>query len=118
MVNIDAGGTRIAILAGPADTRVQSLGAIEAIEDILAPQQRAPVVVHGNADFGVADEIAPLDRLWRAANDVEADPALIFISEEHTSELQSIKRNSYAVCFLKKQYHKHAVNKHSRETQT
>src|SRR3546814_15378877 len=60
--NIDADGTRISILAGPADTRVQSLGAIEAIEDILAPQQRAPVVVHGNADFGVADEIAPLAR--------------------------------------------------------
>src|SRR3546814_6812634 len=82
MVNIDADGTRISILAGPADTRVQSLGAIEAIEDILAPQQSAPMVVHGNADFGVADEIAPLDRLWRAANDVEADQALIFTGQD------------------------------------
>src|SRR5690606_37959840 len=35
--DIDAGGTRVPILAGPADARVQGLGAIEPIEDILAP---------------------------------------------------------------------------------
>src|SRR3546814_9614198 len=29
-------------------------------------------------------------------------PAAEYRSEEHTSELQSIMRNSYAVCFLKK----------------
>src|SRR3546814_16765537 len=48
-----------------------------------------------------AAQIAPVDVLWCVALPV-LDSLAVMRSEEHTSELQSLMRNSYAVFCLKK----------------
>src|SRR3546814_4498010 len=60
----------------------------------------------GNGSRWLADYRAPFDdpgtACWRAAG-------LVARSEEHTSELQSLMRFSYAVCYLKKKITKRSV---------
>src|SRR3546814_4461534 len=49
------------------------------------------------------------DRMHAAFSDVEIGDIVLMRSEEHTSELQSLMRISYAVfCLKKKQAHNHA----------
>src|SRR3546814_10237818 len=57
----------------------------------------------GGADFGLADEDAVAGGV--AARIVFRNDANQFRSEEHTSELQSLMRISYAVFCLKKNKH-------------
>src|SRR3546814_4752272 len=54
---------------------------------------------------GLGIDAAQAQRLQRLAG------ALLYRSEEHTSELQSLMRNSYAVFCLKKKTRKHTENK-------
>src|SRR3546814_9656286 len=56
-------------------------------------RQRVPILIH-------ADN--PHERLFIAALDGTGNSMSKDRSEEHTSELQSLMRNSYAVFFLKK----------------
>src|SRR3546814_2179413 len=76
-------------------------------------QQAAAVRVLGQGDFGEVDRrqggavIAVADQL---AGDLDTDIVLCFRSEEHTSELQSLMRISYAVfCLKKKTAHQRVV---------
>src|SRR3546814_1416552 len=62
--------------------------------------------------FTINDQLIPcFAGLWRPT---ESGPAFAFLttrSEEHTSELQSLMRNSYAVFCLKKKKH-HTIIQH------
>src|SRR3546814_3400891 len=80
---------------------------------ILAPQQRAGRKVAGRHDAlhedlaqrgGDGERLGPVDRCGPHAFH-EAHPFDQLGSEEHTSELQSLMRTSYAVLYLKKQTH-------------
>src|SRR3546814_1541812 len=54
-------------------------------------------------------------RPWRAGRNHRAQPGGIFLrSEEHTSELQSLMRISYAVFCLKKKTQSQSTRLHSR----
>src|SRR3546814_8153225 len=86
------------------------------------------------ADIGTPDEIArhiaPLgwehisltgDYSWNVEDRPDPDAlrplrAVSSRSEEHTSELQSLMRNSYAVFCLKKKIHKKNVSSHSSQS--
>src|SRR3546814_9396666 len=59
--------------------------------------------------------LAALDRVAAAIPDVLRTEFLVDRSEEHTSELQSLMRISYAVFCLKKKKQK---NKHNNQSQT
>src|SRR3546814_1748211 len=61
------------------------------------------------------DSAHRLDRLWTLVQDTCPLPLLDHRSEEHTSELQSLMRISYAVFCLKKKNHK---KRHSKENLT
>src|SRR3546814_5180660 len=87
-------------LAGPAQARVEKGGPVEAMDRIQRRhdlveiiRQLAPVAI------GLAEE--------RSGEIVER-------SEEHTSELQSLMRTSYAVFCLKKKIRKIARKEHAR----
>src|SRR3546814_9708622 len=63
----------------------------------------------------------PIDHLLETCDRLRHRPFLgcgITRSEEHTSELQSLMRTSYAVFCLKKKKNKHTKNKPTQKTQT
>src|SRR3546814_5552768 len=62
-----------------------------------------PGGVHQDMPKGMAEDIYKyLDRMLKVIDDIEG---LLTRSEEHTSELQSLMRISYAVFCLKKKKH-------------
>src|SRR3546814_8168184 len=64
---------------------------------------RVPPLTEDHADHSISDEFRTLSA---AAAKVEIAPGIELRSEEHTSELQSLMRISYAVFCLKKKKHK------------
>src|SRR3546814_3176643 len=98
-------------------TRIAWLDASESYEENLAtmratPFSRYPVYRDGDEEvLGVLEVKSLLDRLDQREQDLfrdlraalfvsESTPALKLRSEEHTSEIQSLMRTSYAVlCF-------------------
>src|SRR3546814_7403440 len=104
-----AGPADAAELRGPlvlASPRRQS--AVAVARDLADAAQRAGGVRRVDADH--AGGAHPRDRSGgehaHAVGQGAADPARAARSEEHTSELQSLMRISYAVFCLKKQTHK------------
>src|SRR3546814_10016663 len=76
-----------------------------------------------DAEWAMPDMARALDEAWTAAADKGEwlGPAMIQRSEEHTSELQSLMRISYAVFCLKKTKRKHQTkltSKTNRATYT
>src|SRR3546814_8499462 len=74
---------------------------------MVGPNYRAPPAVDTGSGWSrpVGEASAPtdLDRWWRALGDPELERLVDTArSEEHTSELQSLMRISYAVFCLKK----------------
>src|SRR3546814_1652229 len=69
-----------------------------------APPQTAPAAVVPSAGAANArqDALAPLFDALKRERDVGKARGIASRSEEHTSELQSLMRNSYAVFCLKK----------------
>src|SRR3546814_8589148 len=60
-----------------------------------------------------AQERIEVDRLAAIVLGLRVGPVAGIRSEEHTSELQSLMRNSYAVfCLKKKQKHTHKIKRH------
>src|SRR3546814_7227009 len=85
---------------------VQQFG--EAADGFLCPTQWAETLSYSDKYFGSAAEY---DKLFKETYDgyttvpyqaAQASAAVIVRSEEHTSELQSLMRISYAVSCLKK----------------
>src|SRR3546814_6019526 len=74
--------------------------------DVLVVEASADALASFHDDPGIM--LAPVARHGGKANDKEAQlvQAVIGRSEEHTSELQSLMRISYAVFCLKKKKHK------------
>src|SRR3546814_6937870 len=73
-----------------------------------------PSVIGGDLTHGRDEEPRQLDRQGWGATGFSCDPCLLpgltVRSEEHTSELQSLMRISYAVfCLKKKTQHKHKI---------
>src|SRR3546814_9787144 len=82
-------GGRIAIASRKEEHRAAGVAAIEAL---------------GGTAIGVALDIRDPEQVTRAFDEIEAR------SEEHTSELQSLMRISYAVFCLKKKKKKDTIN--------
>src|SRR3546814_5616942 len=84
------GGERLRLLVG------QPLGATEPLRNIL-------IFVEHREIFGRGDDRHELAPLLDGRTDIdELDPVADLRSEEHTSELQSLMRISYALFCLKK----------------
>src|SRR3546814_9200136 len=86
--------------------------------DLLAPEQVAELASELDTDDAVAiiedmeeDEQQAVLQAMEPEDRAAIEDALSFRSEEHTSELQSLMRISYAVFCLKKK--KTTTNKHS-----
>src|SRR3546814_7887307 len=79
---------------------VQRLGLVQAFVALHADQRQVEIFGRGVGEFGLADARRAFDQdgLAELAGDR---------SEEHTSELQSLMRNSYAVFCLKKKNNNH-----------
>src|SRR3546814_7467005 len=102
---IDAGEHFAADVTHELKNPIASLrSAIEGLERVKSEEQRAQLL-------GIASEdVRRLDRLVTDISDASRIDAQLsrthFRSEEHTSELQSLMRNSYAVfCLTKKKIH-------------
>src|SRR3546814_3186071 len=67
----------------------------------------ALILMMGTGIFLVSSQLRTRQETERKANTYILYISLIFRSEEHTSELQSLMRISYAVFCLKKKTHKH-----------
>src|SRR3546814_3704510 len=65
------------------------------------PLHKVTIIPRGRA-LGVTWNLPERDRYSTNMKQMKARLALCFRSEEHTSELQSLMRNSYAVFCLKK----------------
>src|SRR3546814_8745271 len=71
---------------------------------------------HGNPDSQPRPE--PIDPLFRSAEEWRQGAAEVPRSEEHTSELQSLMRISYAVFCLKKKKNEKSTHMHKKPQQT
>src|SRR3546814_1426388 len=97
--------------------RIDSYSAHADQDDIRAwIKARRPIAGSLFLTHGEADSIEALRR--RLQSDAAADsivtPQIGERSEEHTSELQSLMRSSYAVFCLKKKNKQHDVNYHRK----
>src|SRR3546814_1687274 len=80
---------------------------------LAGPAQHAQTLPQGGAESrGEAGQGGPVQPDRREAPDIEAGENEENRSEEHTSELQSLMRNSYAVFCLKK---KKKIERSSKE---
>src|SRR3546814_10403858 len=82
----------------------------------LVDQHRGIEAAAVSGQFGIAEVEADAE----FAGEIEQRLCLRARSEEHTSELQSLMRNSYDVFCLKKKKHtrKYKINNRSRERQS
>src|SRR3546814_10639748 len=105
--------------AQPAEHRAQVLEV--ARDQVLDAVDLLPAPAH-RKQGGIEQHLAPA--LRDAWPDDHVDRAVLVLqrdedrrSEEHTSELQSLMRISYAVFCLKKKKNKHIIPHYDRETQ-
>src|SRR3546814_10205443 len=93
----------------PVDTYLVVRDELDAYGAGLA--EKAEIVVLNKMD---AVDAKTLSRLMKKLEKKSGAPVLAMRSEEHTSELQSLMRISYAVfCLKKKKTYKHtSINKH------
>src|SRR3546814_1539905 len=91
----------ISLFGGARHLRITVIGedAIEAFTLLLAAEQA------GNPVVAIAPSVKSSGKIVKLALQ---SPRALARSEEHTSELQSLMRISYAVFCLKKKTHKHA----------
>src|SRR3546814_7636712 len=96
-------GRAIALLAKDhAGMRVYYQGLLKQSRDSLTREE--PALAEMLRQF--ESHITQLGRRWYAGDTSAVDEFLQLRSEEHTSELQSLMRISYAVFCLKKKKHK------------
>src|SRR3546814_10319319 len=96
-------------MGSTAENIAERYGITRQMQDELAfeSQQRAARAV---ADGRFASQIVPVELKTRSGTTLfDTDR-----SEEHTSELQSLMRNSYAVFCLKKTHHIHQRRTHQQ----
>src|SRR3546814_6667575 len=106
-----------AFVKGMAETKAQVQAVIDNPEEPTFENTHVPMMLAGDtmdrifAMWGVQTSNKSSDRVEDI--DAEWSPKLTTRSEEHTSELQSLMRISYAVFCLKKKKHNHN-NTHPR----
>src|SRR3546814_2874153 len=84
-------------------TLAESLGGVESLIAHPATMTHAAMTPEVRAAAGIGDGLLRLSVGIEHADDLVADLAAALRSEEHTSELQSLMRISYAVfCLTKK----------------
>src|SRR3546814_7554668 len=115
---VGSGGPKIDIALGPREgTTITAKGGSNALAVVALASEggflNAPdvymdkIAVGGGLPDGVVDLDATVsENLSNLAKAKKIDIADLVRSEEHTSELQSLMRISYAVLCLKKQQHK------------
>src|SRR3546814_7184343 len=91
---------------GASFRRLRKLGAMQ--DFVRAALHRRRRAADGVGEVEVLDRQAYFARLGLRV-ELRRRPAVIDRSEEHTSELQSLMRTSYAVFCLKKKKNKHLV---------
>src|SRR3546814_7173116 len=102
----------LAVAASAADARNSGQGGLFGLDEVKQPDIQIPAGVHWSLAermaqekeaFGFYFSAHPVDRFRHIADANGAKSfGLICRSEEHTSELQSLMSNSYAVFCLKK----------------
>src|SRR3546814_2502251 len=94
--------------------------AARACSAISARRLLAPITLVGRTSLSVLMSTKSLTPFSAAAWAVRSVPRTLFRSEEHTSELQSLMRISYAVfCLKKKKQHNHQnhIDEHNKKNQ-
>src|SRR3546814_164942 len=114
LVIVAAGSVFFAIEGGAVDSML-SARASEALNNAIGPRYTARVgatAIRFDSDMRLALEARDVDIIEQATGQHLSRTEVR--SEEHTSELQSLMRTSYAVFCLKKK--KHTKHKHTNQT--
>src|SRR3546814_5966648 len=100
----------LVVMTAIRERQEHGLPLIEAIREGMAEKMRAVIMT------GFVPAIGFIPMAIATGTGAEVQKPLATRSEEHTSELQSLMRNSYAVFCLKKK--KKNINTHIRQTPT